>query len=264
MYLDKIVRHKLAEIERFKKKNNHKFLLKVALLPHGGPKNVFCRALKKARVPIIAEIKRKSPSKGLLRRSFDAVLLAKEYERCGASALSILTDNKYFGGSSAILKKIHTFTKLPILRKDFILDPYQVYESKQIGADAILLIAAILTPRKLALLTDVARRLGLDILYEVHNRRDLKKVLPLKPKMIGINNRNLKTFHVNLSVTENLAKRIPRGILVVSESGIATHADIKRLKKSGAKAFLVGETLVRDKEPGAMLKRLMGEIHDTR
>ncbi len=218
----------------------------------------FYRALKQGRgVAVIAEIKRKSPSKGVLRKNFNPVLLARQFEKGGASALSVLTDEKYFGGSIGILKKVRQATGLPILRKDFIIDASQVHESKAIGSDAILLIADILSKKKLASLGRLAARLGLDVLYETHTEKDLKKVLPLKPKILGVNNRDLRTFRVDLKTTEKLAKKIPAGVLLVSESGIRNAADMAKLKKFGVKAVLVGESLMIKKDAGAALKKLI-------
>jgi indole-3-glycerol phosphate synthase len=193
---------------------------------------------------VIAELKRKSPSKGILRKNFDPVKIAQEFERAGAVALSVLTDKKYFGGSSAILKKVRRTTCLPILRKDFILDAYQIYEARAIGADAILLIAAILTKKELADLSALSEKLGLDLLFEVHSLSDIKKILPLKPKIVGINNRDLKTFRVDVKTTRRLIKKIPKGALIVSESGIKSAADLAQVRMCGADAVLIGEGLI--------------------
>ena len=208
---------------------------------------------------VIAEIKRRSPSKGLLSRDFDAVKIARDYKKGGASALSVLTDKKYFGGSADILKKVKKSCSLPVLRKDFILDEYQVYESRLMGAEAILLIARSLSAATLKKLYVLAGKLGLEVVFEVHDAADLKKVLPLRPRLVGINNRDLGDFHVDLDVTRRLAAKVPAGCLLVSESGIAKPEDLADLKKYGVRAVLVGETLMKDKRPAEALKRLLGK-----
>ena len=260
MILDRILANKKKEIDRLKQKSGDH------ASGHAQTKGgKFYRALKnKSGIAVIAEIKRKSPSKGILRKNFNPVDLAKQFEKSGASALSVLTDKKYFGGSIEILKKVRKATRLPLLRKDFILDEAQVHETKAIGADAILLIAAILSPGQIAFLSRAALDLGLDVLYEVHTSKDLKKTLPLRPKLLGVNNRDLRTFEVDLKTTEKLSKKVPRGVLLVSESGIRNAADILRLKKNGVKAVLVGESLMREKNPGSALKILLRGTHGSR
>ncbi len=256
MILDKIVRHKRNEIAAAKKKKPLEALRRELGARRGTHR--FQKALSSAKdVAVIAEIKRRSPSKGLLRKKFDPVLLARDFSRSGASALSVLTDEKFFGGSLPILKKVRASTRLPILRKDFMLDEYQVYEAALAGADAILLIAAILTPRKLEVLSALAASLGLDVLFEVHDKKDVEKILPLKPRLAGINNRDLRTFDVDLKATEKLAGMFPRKTLLVSESGIFTRTDIERVKRAGASAVLVGESLMKAASPGRGLEALL-------
>ncbi len=206
---------------------------------------------------VIAEIKRRSPSKGTLCKNFNPVKIALDYERAGASALSVLTDQKYFGGSLEILKKVKKNCALPILRKDFIIDEYQIYETRLIEADAILLIARVLDAKTLKRFHSLAKELGLEVLFEVHDAADLKKVWPLKPQLVGINNRDLSNFRVDLSITQRLASKVPKHCLLVSESGISSAKDLIQLKKYGVKVVLVGETLMKNKKPGEALKQLL-------
>ena len=192
----------------------------------------------------------------MFRTSLRPAQVARQYQRAGAKALSVLTDAKYFGGSSQILRQVRAATRLPILRKDFVIDPYQVWESRLLGADAILLIARILSGRRMKVLSRLAHRLGLDCLFEVHDRADLGKVLPVKPRMVGINNRDLGDFKVDLGVTERLLPHLKSSnTLVVSESGIQTPEDVARMELLGVRAVLVGESLMKAAHPG---KALMG------
>ncbi len=256
MILDKIVRHKRKEVAILKKKRPATVLLKALGKKRGSFR--FYKALSKAKdVAVIAEIKRRSPSKGLLRKNFKPVALAREFSRSGASALSVLTDRKFFGGSLDILKKVRRSTRLPILRKDFVVDEYQIYEAALAGADAVLLIAAVLTPGELSRFSRLASRLGLDALVEVHDRKDAKKALALKPRLVGVNNRDLKTFVVDLKATEDLAEMFPKRTLLVSESGIFTPGDVDRVRRAGARAVLVGESLMKAASPGRGLKALL-------
>ena len=259
MILDDILRDKKIEVRRLRgQKPLEK--LKKALLDSAKRKNNFFSALKKKTgVALIAEIKRRSPSKGLFSKNFDPVKIARAYERAGAGALSILTDKKYFGGSSRILAEVRKASPLPVLRKDFIVDEYQVYESKLLGADAVLLIARVLSPETLRRFYALANELGLEVVFEVHDGTDLQKVLPIGPRIVGINNRDLADFHVDLGVTKRLAPCIPKHCLIISESGITDAGQLAMLKKYGVKAVLVGETLMKDKKPGLALKRLLGK-----
>ncbi len=254
-----ILRHKKGEVRVSKKAVPFTLIRKAALsLPR--KKTIFLAALRASRsFAVIAEIKHRSPSKGVLSKSFDPVRIARQYEKAGAAALSVLTDKKFFGGSPEFIRRIQAATRLPVLRKDFILEEYQVYESRLLGADAILLIASALGKAKMRVLYRLAASLGLDTLFEVHNLAELKKVLPLKPRLVGVNNRDLRSFRVDLAVSERLARHIPKNILFVSESGIQTREDLKRLRSAGARAALVGESLMREKDPGRALKRLLGK-----
>ncbi len=257
--LEKIVRHKRKELEALKRKKPLESL-KREVLRRRFRKISFEKALKGKRQPaIIAEVKKKSPSGGILRKDFDPIKVAKAYEKGGASALSVLTDRKFFAGSVEILKKIRKTTALPILRKDFIIDEYQLWEAKAIGADAILLIAGILSQRQMKKFYALARKLGLDALFEVHSRRELERVLPLHPRIVGVNNRDLKTFKVNLDTTKKLARFVKHKAILVSESGIFTHQDLLALKRVGCRAVLVGEGLIREADIAKALKKLLGK-----
>ncbi len=208
---------------------------------------------------IIAEIKRRSPSRGLLREDFDPVRIAAEYEQNGAAAISVLTDETFFGGSDTILSAVRAAVTLPLLRKEFIIDPYQIHETRAIGADALLLIAAILTDVQLREYRALSASLGLAALVEVHNGRELEKALAAGAEIIGINNRDLKTFRTDLQTTLALAPSIPADRIAVSESGIRNRQDIETLTKAGIRAFLIGETLIAAPEIGPKLKELLGK-----
>ncbi|MEE8581093.1 MAG: indole-3-glycerol phosphate synthase TrpC [Myxococcota bacterium] len=232
----------------------------------------FRRALVRATPPaVIAELKRRSPSRGEMRPDFDPVACARAFERGGAVALSVLTDARYFGGKLETLGRVRASVALPLLRKDFLIDRYQVDEARVHGADAILLIAAALAPEALIALRKRALELGLDCLVEVHDEGELETALAAGADLIGVNNRDLRTFEVDLGVTERLARRIPglqaghdpgspgpdqNGILLVAESGISKPADLRRLEFAGASACLVGESLMREPDLELALARL--------
>ncbi|HEU4343757.1 MAG TPA: indole-3-glycerol phosphate synthase TrpC [Candidatus Binatia bacterium] len=206
---------------------------------------------------IIAEIKRASPSKGLIREDFDAVAIAREFAEHGASAISVLTEERFFQGSLEALERIKEAVELPLLRKDFIVDPYQLIEARSYGADAVLLIAALLDPLLLRALKDEASALSLDVLVEVHTEQELGTALEAGPRLIGINNRDLKTFEVNLATTERLAPLIPPETVAVCESGIDGLEQIRRVEGWGLHVFLIGESLMRAPHPGAKLQQLL-------
>jgi indole-3-glycerol phosphate synthase len=207
---------------------------------------------------VIAEIKRASPSKGLLRDPFRPAEIAHSYAAAGAACLSVLTDRDFFQGSEASLQQARAACTLPVLRKDFIIDPYQVYEARVIGADCILLIVAALAPATLRELAQLATGLGMDVLVEVHDAAELDLALGLDLPLIGINNRNLRTFETRLDITLNLLARIPTDCLVVTESGIHSAADVALMRKHGVHAFLVGEAFMRADNPGAKLAEVFG------
>jgi indole-3-glycerol phosphate synthase len=205
---------------------------------------------------IIAEIKKASPSKGILRAEFDPAWIAKSYEQHGAACLSVLTDVEYFQGSSTYLKAARAACALPVLRKDFMIDAYQVFEARAIGADAILLIAAALDLDQMHELEQCAHDLGMDVLVEVHNAEELAVALKLKTPLLGINNRNLKTFEVTLDTTIDLLSSIGDDKIIVTESGILERADVLRMREHHVNAFLVGEVFMRAPDPGAALAAL--------
>jgi indole-3-glycerol phosphate synthase len=234
--------------------------LRDSMLEHGERRD-FVAALRTPRcgdIGLIAEVKKASPSVGVICKDFDPVRIAKEYEVAGASCLSVLTDEKFFQGSLDYLRQIRAAVKLPLLRKDFIIDERQILEAIEWGADAILLIVAILTDEQLAKFHSFAIEAGLAVLVEVHDEEELERALKISPALIGVNNRNLKTFKVDLATTERLAPRIiGNDSLLVAESGINTRADVERLKKCGAGAILVGESLVKQDDISAKMRELI-------
>ena len=217
----------------------------------------FLKALYREEMCIIAEIKKASPSKGVIRKDFDPTVLAREYAENGASAISMLTDKKYFQGNIRFISDVRASVSLPILRKDFIVDSYQLAEAKAFGADAVLLIAAALESKQLHDLYDEANELGLDCLVEVHNERELAALDLKQVKIVGINNRNLSDFTIDVTTTLRVASIIPKDITIVSESGISNRADIDHLAAHGIHAVLVGESLMRAVNPGKALKALL-------
>lgn len=225
------------------------------------PTRGFRAALASGAAPcIIAELKRRSPSKGEICADFDPVVIARAYQAGGAAALSVLTDEKYFGGSLSFLPAVRAASGLPLLRKDFVVDGYQIDEARAAGADAVLLIVGALADEELAALGAHARELGLDALVEIHDETELARALAAGSDLLGINNRDLRRFSTDLAVTERLAPEVPEDVLIVAESGIVAAEDVKRLAACGARAFLVGESLMRDPDPGAALAQLRNGV----
>jgi indole-3-glycerol phosphate synthase len=224
------------------------------------PPRGFANALAAKRAAghaaVIAEIKKASPSKGIIRADFHPAEIAASYARGGAACLSVLTDIDFFHGSDAYLHAARSACSLPVLRKDFMLDPYQIYESRSLGADCVLLIAAALDDTRLAELNALAQELAMDVLIEVHDSAELSRALALPGRLIGINNRNLRTFALDLKTTLELLPSIPAERIVVTESGILNRADVVQMNAHGVNAFLVGETLMRAAEPGVELAQL--------
>ncbi|MDB5055908.1 MAG: indole-3-glycerol phosphate synthase TrpC [Bacilli bacterium] len=259
MFLDQIVATKKIEVEALKQR----FSLAEAERAIGElPKCLgFAETIsshRKREMGLIAEVKKASPSKGLIRADFDPEKIAISYRNAGADCISVLTDENYFQGSNAFLTNVRKQVNVPILRKDFTIDYRQIYEARLIGADAILLIAAILTTAEMREFLQISRTIGLDALVEVHDREELERVLELDADLIGINNRNLQTFVTDLQTTEQLIGMIPAGKTIVSESGIAHADEITYLREVGAHAVLVGETFMRKESIEQAVKELMG------
>ena len=216
----------------------------------------FVGALRAKRPAVIAEIKKASPSRGVLRADFDPAAIAASYERAGAACVSVLTDRQFFQGEPEHLVAARGACSLPVLRKDFVIEPYQVYESRAFGADCILLIAACLAKEEMLELERTAKRLAMAVLVEVHDAAELESALALETPLIGINNRDLNTFETRLQTTLDLLPRVSGGRSVVTESGILSQADVAQMRAAGVEAFLVGEAFMRSADPGAALKRL--------
>ena len=259
--LDDIVAHKRTELAASPEEEMTIASLQAQVSARGGVRD-FKAALANPRagdVGLIAEVKKASPSAGIIRADFDPVKIAQEYESAGASCLSVLTDEKYFQGSLAYLKAIRAEVNLPLLRKDFVIDERQIAEAIDWGADAVLLIAAILDDAKLARFYELATGAGLSAMVEVHDLVELQRAQAINAPLIGVNNRNLKDFTVDLGTTESLAAQMDlQQTLLVAESGIDSRADVKRLTACGARAILVGESLLREDDIGAKVRSLGG------
>ena len=263
--LARIVAKKHLEVDERQRKTPFEKLR--AVVDDGPPCRGFVDALVSARSrsapAVIAELKKASPSEGTIRADFDPPAIARSYAEHGATCLSILTDESFFQGSDDYLRRGREAVDLPVLRKDFTIDPYQVVEARAIGADAILLIVAILTDAELASLGALAAELGLDVLIEVHDEQELESALALSPRIVGINNRDLRNFTTSLDTTTRMLPKIPDDVLVVSESGIKTPDDVAELASVGVPAFLVGTAFMRNPDPGVELARLFNEWKTT-
>jgi len=223
---------------------------------HRGFERAIVSRVKRGQTAVIAEIKKASPSKGVIREKFDPVEIALSYESHGATCLSVLTDRIYFQGSPDFLVAARAATQLPTLRKDFMVDPYQIYEARCMGADCVLLIVAALGQQQMLELADIARSLSMDVLVESHSRDELFRALEVKTALIGINNRNLRTFETSLETTLSLLSEIPSDRVVITESGIHTSQDVTKIRSANVKAFLVGEAFMRQTNPGLALSHL--------
>ena len=261
--LDKIVATKKVEIAEISQKislgNQREIALannqNTLLLPRGFI-NSINQKIASGKAGVITEIKKASPSKGILRENFNPAEIARSYEQHGSACLSVLTDVDYFQGCNAYLQEARAACSIPVLRKDFTIDPYQVYEARAIGADAILLIVACLELSQMKELEACAHELGLDVLVEVHNAPELEQALELKTPLLGINNRNLKTFEVTLQTTLSLLSMVPSNKTLVTESGILNRADVQLMRDNQINAFLVGEAFMRAQDPGSALSEL--------
>lgn len=256
--LDDIIAYKKHEVARARA--NAPLSSIEALAKETGPPRGFAAALRRKAetgFALIAEIKKASPSKGLIRADFDPAALARAYAAGGAACLSVLTDGPGFQGAPDHLKAARAGAPLPVLRKDFMIDPYQVAEARAWGADAILIIMAAVDDALAGELEAAAREFGMDALIETHDRREIERALKLDARLLGINNRDLKTFKTSLAVTRELAPRVPRDRMIVSESGIAAHSDLEMLAASGVRAFLVGESLMRADDVAAATRALL-------
>ena len=259
MILDEIVEKRKEQLQRemdnFPLEDMKEMALNSKNKNHG-----FKEALQKDELSIIAEVKKASPSKGVIAEDFRPVETALAYEEAGAAAISCLTEEHYFKGGSKYFADIRAKVDLPMLRKDFIIDPYQIYEAKVLGADAVLLIAAILSEEKMKEFYELAKSLGLDCLAEVHNEKELEQTIACKCDIIGINNRNLKTFEVDLNTTSKLAPKIPYEAVLVSESGMMTKEDLLNVRKQGADGALIGEAFMRADNIQETMKELRSSL----
>ena len=257
MFLEKVAAMKREEVHKRKNLSSlQEMQKKVSDFP--APREFLRALLNKCPMALIAEIKRASPSAGMIRQDADIQGIARKYQAGGASAISVLTEARFFHGALGHLVMVKEAVSLPVLQKDFIIDPFQIYEGRIAGADAVLLIAAMITQGQVGEFTQLIRDLGMIPLVEVHNEEDLGKISGLPLPLIGINNRNLQTLEVNLEVTCHLIKKIPQGTMVISESGIKNREDVKRLQQAGARGVLVGELLMRSADPATKIRELLG------
>ncbi len=261
--LEKILERKRQEIARVKERVSLEEL-KERVGGHARERDFRQAIYQPGRLCLIAELKRKSPSKGMLRERFDPVSLAQSLEEAGSSALSVLTDEPFFGGHLDFLRDVKQFTEIPVLRKDFIIDAYQLYESLFYQADAVLLIVRALSDGQLSEYLALARELGLDALVEIHNDEELKRAVRVDAKIIGINHRDLTTFTLDTRLSERLIPSIPSGTTVVAESGIQTATDVQRMHRLGVHALLIGEALMSAADVKVKVKELFNGIWDVR
>ncbi len=256
MILDEILAYKREELAVQKQHMSLAQLQDLPLFASSPPS--FLRGVRdKQGRSIIAEVKKASPSKGVIRADFEPRQLARTYETNGASAISVLTEKKFFQGSLAYLQLIREQVTVPLLRKDFVFDPYQVYEARAFGASAILLIVAILSDAQLTELSSLARSLSMDCLIEVHDEEELARALKCGVQLLGINNRDLRTFHTTIETSERLMRSIPKEVTVVSESGLSRSEQLSRLEAQGVRAFLIGETFMAAPDPGVPLRAML-------
>ena len=256
MFLERIVESKREEIRRRRiEVDPRKMQERISQLPR--PRDVMGSISRHRPMALIAEIKRASPSVGAIKEDVDLRRISHEYEIGGACAISVLTEVRFFKGDLSFLSTVKAETSLPLLQKDFIIDPFQIYEGRASGADAILLIASLLDRPQLTDFVHLVRNLQMIPLVEIHHEEDLEKILPLELPLVGINNRNLRTFEVDLGTTLRLKKKIPSEIKVISESGIKSSHDVRLLKEAGVDGILVGEILVRSPDPASKIKELL-------
>jgi indole-3-glycerol phosphate synthase len=253
--LDRILHAKRAELEAEKRVVPMRRAIELASA--AAPPHAFLPALRRAGINIIAEVKRASPAKGAIQPAAEPAAVARAYESAGAAAISVLTDARFFLGSPAHLEEVRRTVHLPLLRKDFLFEEYQIYRSRALGADAVLLIARILEPRLLTTLIGISRSLEMEALVEVHSEEDTARAIDCGATLFGVNNRDLGTLGTSLETSLRLAQRLPGDSIKVSESGIETRADIDRLRAAGYDAFLIGGRLMRDADPGAALASLL-------
>jgi len=259
-FLNKILAYKKLEVQKQKIELNIDELKSICQTMPSSKSLIekLKSASSKDKLALIAEVKKASPSKGLIRKIFSPSEIALAYQNAGASAVSVLTDEKFFQGSIQYLQEVRKIVNLPILRKDFIIDPYQIYQTRAIGADIILLIASALTPEKLKEFYNLSKETGLEVLLEIHNRQELDLALSIDTEIIGINNRNLETFEVSIQTTLDLVKNINlSNKFIISESGITTHSDIVTLKNNGISGVLIGESFMRQENIENAVQNLM-------
>lgn len=259
-FLQTILAHKAHEVAERKQQTPER-TLRTQIEPARVPRSL-SQALSGEAIAVIAEIKKASPSAGVIRADFEPVQIATSYLRANATALSILTDEKYFQGSLDYIRRVRPLTDVPILRKDFIIDPYQILEARAAGADALLLIVAALSQEQLRQLVRTTSAFGLEALVEVHSADEMRRAADAGATIIGINNRNLDTFQIDLATTEQLAPLAPPGVVLVAESGLHTAADVQRMRDAGVDAVLVGTRFMQHPDPGTVLQELMAPSGD--